>query len=72
MKTDKLSMRNNLKDRHISTYWLDPLYILSGVIKRHSGFSLDLDDHKNKWSHHKYFLYGYDQSPDRHDSKSES
>ena len=28
----------------------------------HNGFSLDLDDHKNKWSRHRSFLYEYDRS----------
>ena len=32
----------------------------------HNGFPLDLDDHKNKWSHHRSFLYGCDQSPSMH------
>ena len=32
----------------------------------HNGFSLDLDDHKNKWSRHRSFLYGCDQSPEMH------
>ena len=29
----------------------------------HNGFSFDLDDHKNKWSRHRSFLYGGDWSP---------
>ena len=29
----------------------------------HNGFPLDLDDHKNKWSRHRSFLYGCDRSP---------
>ena len=33
MKTDKLSMRNNMEDRHISIYWPDPLYVPSGLAK---------------------------------------
>ena len=32
----------------------------------HNDFSLDLDDHKNKWSRHRPFLYGYDRSPGIH------
>ena len=28
----------------------------------HNGSPLDLDDHKNKWSRHRPFLYGCDQS----------
>ena len=28
----------------------------------HNGFSLDSDDHKNKWSRQRSFLYGCDQS----------
>ena len=32
----------------------------------HNGFPLDLDDHKNKWSHHRSFLYGCDRSPGVH------
>ena len=28
----------------------------------HNGFLLDLDDHKNKWSLHRSFLYGCDRS----------
>ena len=35
-------------------------------INCHNGFSLDLDDHKNKWSRHRSFLYGCDQSPGIH------
>ena len=30
----------------------------------HNGFPLDLDDHKNKWSRHRYFLYECDRSPE--------
>ena len=29
----------------------------------HNGFLLDLDNHKNKWSRHRSFLYGCDRSP---------
>ena len=32
----------------------------------HNGFSLNLDDHKIKWSHHRSFLYGCDRSPEMH------
>ena len=32
----------------------------------HNDFSLDLDDHKNKWSRHRSFLYGRDRSPGMH------
>ena len=32
----------------------------------HNGFPLDLDDHKNKWSRHRYFLYGCDRPPGMH------
>ena len=33
MKTDKSSMRNNMKDKYISIHWPDPLHVLSGVTK---------------------------------------
>ena len=33
MKTNKLSMQNNMEDRHNYIYWLDPLYVPSGVAK---------------------------------------
>ena len=29
-------------------------------------FLFDLDDHKNKWSRHRSFLYGCDRSPKMH------
>ena len=32
----------------------------------HNGFPLDLDDHKNKWSRHRPFLFGCDRSPGMH------
>ena len=32
----------------------------------HNGFPLDLDDHKNKRSRHRSFLYGCDRSPEVH------
>ena len=32
----------------------------------HNGFLLDLDDHKNKLSHHRSFLYECDRSPGMH------
>ena len=32
----------------------------------HNGFSLDLEDHKNKWSRHRSFLYEWDRSPEMH------
>ena len=32
----------------------------------HNDFVLDLDDHKNKWSRHRSFLYGCDRSPGIH------
>ena len=32
----------------------------------HNCFPLDLDDHKNKWSRHRSFLYGCDRSPGVH------
>ena len=32
----------------------------------HNGFSLDLEDHKNKWSHHRSFMYGCDRLPEMH------
>ena len=32
----------------------------------HNGFPFDLNDHKNKWSHHRSFLYGYDRPPEMH------
>ena len=32
----------------------------------HNGFPLDLDDHKNKWTRHRSFLYGCDRSPEMH------
>ena len=32
----------------------------------HNGFSLDLDDHKNKWIRHHSFLYRCDRSPVMH------
>ena len=37
----------------------------------HNDFSLDLDDRKNKWSHHRSFLYGCDWSPGVHVLKLE-
>ena len=30
----------------------------------HNGFPLDLDDHKNKWSCHRSFLYECDRPPE--------
>ena len=32
----------------------------------HNDFPFDLDDHKNEWSRHRSFLYGYDRSPGMH------
>ena len=32
----------------------------------HNGFPLDLDDHKNKWSRHRSFLYGCDRPSRMH------
>ena len=35
-------------------------------VNYHNGFSLDSNDHKNKWSRHRSFLYGCDRSPGMH------
>ena len=35
------------------------LFIIESLC--HNGFPLDLDDHKNEWSHHRSFLYGCDR-----------
>ena len=32
----------------------------------HNGFPLNLEDHKNKWSRHRSFLYECDRSPGGH------
>ena len=46
MKTDKLSMRNNMEDN----IWLNIGLTLLSLVESpscHNDFSLDLDDHKN-------------------------
>ena len=48
MKTNKLSMRNNMKDRYISKQVARPSKSPTESSSCHNGFSLDLDDHKNK------------------------
>ena len=40
------------------------VFILYVYYSCHNGFLLDLDDHKNKWSRHRSFLYGCDRSPE--------
>ena len=40
-------------------------YFFLNVIVR-TVFRYDLDDHKNKWSRHRSFLYGCDRSPGIH------
>ena len=51
---------------------LDPIFSKKEVYIHnlcHNGFSFDLDDHKNKWSRHRSFLYGCDRSPGTYVSK---
>ena len=55
-----------MKDKHISKHWLDPLMFPEKSPSCHNDFPLDLDDHKNKWSRHRSFLYRCDQSPGMH------
>ena len=55
----------------MTQYWpnsLSPQWSRQAVItiSRH-----DLDDHKNKWSRHRSFLYGCDRSPGVHVLKLE-
>ena len=50
--------------QHMTKYWSDILSSLEESPIYHNGFSLDLDDHKNKWSRHRSFLYGCDRSPE--------
>ena len=62
---DKLNMRNTTKktyDKILAWLSLSPVESPSC----HNDFLLDLDDHKNKWSCHRYFLYGCDRSPEMH------
>ena len=59
-------MRNNMEDRHISKQVARPSKSPVESPSCHNGFSLDLDDHKNKWSRHRSFLYGCDRSPKVH------
>ena len=47
-----------------SSYYV--LIMLVSFYNCHNGFPLDLDDHKNKWSRHRSFLYGCDRSPGMH------
>ena len=64
IKTDKLSMRNNMEDNIWPIKWLDPL---SPQWSRQSVITVsrhDLDDHEHKkWSRHRSFLYRCDRSP---------
>ena len=48
MKTDKLSMRNDTEDRHISKQLAQPSNSPMELPSCHNAFPLDLDDHKNK------------------------
>ena len=69
MKIDKLSMRNNMEKQHMTKFRLTlycPQWSRQAVI---TIFPLDLDDHKNKWSRHRSFLYGCDRSPRMRDFK---
>ena len=59
MKTDKLSMR--IKVEHITKQMAQPSKSLTESPSCHNGFPLDLEDHKNKWSCHQFFLHGCDR-----------
>ena len=61
MKTDKLSMQ--IKVEHIIKQMARPSKSPMESPSCHNGFPLNLDDHKNKWSYHRSFLYVCDRSP---------
>ena len=66
MKTDRLSMRNNMKDKHISKNWPDPLnpqWSRQAVITVSRSTWMTS---KIKWSRHRSFLYRCDRSPGVH------
>ena len=60
------------KIKQLLVFLINPLKIREKICKRsmyetcHNGFPLDLDDHKNKRSRHRPFLYGCDRSPRMH------
>ena len=58
MKYDKDNIRQN-----IGVTLKHPQWSRQAVI---TGFSLDLDDHKNKRSRHRSFQYGCDRLPGMH------
>ena len=61
----KSSMQNNMEDN--TSLNIGPtLYSPVESPSCHNSFSLDLDHHKNKWSHHRSILYGCDRSPEMH------
>ena len=54
-------MRNNMEE-NTSLNIGQALYSPTESPSCHNGFPLDLEDHENKWSCHRSFLYGCDRS----------
>ena len=50
----------------MTKYWYDFIVSLVESPSCHNGFPLDLDDHKNKWSRHRSFLYECDRPSGMH------
>ena len=60
------SLLNNWEHMHVNLTHNDNIKKFDDVAHCHNGFPLDLDDLKNKWSRHRFFLYGCDRSPGIH------
>ena len=63
---DELSIQITKEDNTWLNIGLTLYNSLVELLSSHNGFPLNLDDHKNKWSHHRSFLYGCNRSPVMH------
>ena len=61
---DKIKHTNHKGRQHMTKYWSDFLHTQWSRQAVRNLFPLDLDDHENKWSRHRSFLYGCDRSPE--------